>query len=137
MKTTKCTVAPDQIACANCHNTKTMQTGAGIGKGLVGRDGKNYWMNDITSHLYDVPRKDNAGVKGVEPGKAMPIPYTNPAVRPATTPVISNVMLDLASPACGRARHAFPAPFQTNLDPAILRQTPTRRPMPMPATDAC
>ncbi len=43
----------------------------------MGRDGKNYWMNDITSHLYDVPRKDNAGVKGVEPGKAMPIPYTN------------------------------------------------------------
>ena len=76
-ETTKCTVAPDKIACASCHNTKTMQTGAGMGKGLVGRDGKNYWMNDITSHLYDVPRKDNVGVKGVEPGKAMPIPYTN------------------------------------------------------------
>ena len=46
-------------------------------QGLTGKDGKNYWMNDITSHLYDVPRKDNKGVKGVEPGKAMPIPYTN------------------------------------------------------------
>jgi len=34
-------------------------------------------MNDVTSHLFDVPRKDNVGVKGVEPGKAMPIPYTN------------------------------------------------------------
>ena len=64
-ETTKCTVAPDKIACTSCHNTKTMQTGAGMGKGLVGRDGKNYWMNDITSHLYDVPRKDNVGVKGV------------------------------------------------------------------------
>jgi hypothetical protein len=43
----------------------------------TGKDGKNYWLNDITSHIYDVPRKDNKGVKGVEPGKAMPIPYTN------------------------------------------------------------
>ena len=76
-ETTKCTVAPDKIACTSCHSTKTMQTGAGIGKGLAGRDGKIYWVNDITSHLFDVPRKDNPGVKGVEPGKAMPIPYTN------------------------------------------------------------
>jgi hypothetical protein len=43
----------------------------------VGKDGKNYWRNDISSHLFDVPRKDNPAVKGVEPGKAMPIPYTN------------------------------------------------------------
>ena len=34
-------------------------------------------MNDITSHLFDVPRKANPAVKGVEPGRAMPIPYTN------------------------------------------------------------
>ncbi|MBI2306153.1 MAG: hypothetical protein HYU78_02510 [Rhodocyclales bacterium] len=72
----KCTVAPEKITCSDCHNTKTMQTGAGFGKGLIGKDGKNYWMNDITSHLYDVPRKDNKGVKDVESGKAMPIPYT-------------------------------------------------------------
>jgi predicted CXXCH cytochrome family protein len=65
------------IRCVDCHATKTMQTGAGLGKGLAGKDGKNYWMNDITSHLFDVPRKTNVGVKGVEPGKAMPIPYTN------------------------------------------------------------
>lgn len=66
-----------KINCIDCHNTKTMQTGAGFGKGLARKDGKNYWMNDVTSHLFDVPRKDNVGVKGVEPGKAMPIPYTN------------------------------------------------------------
>lgn len=66
-----------KINCIDCHNTKTMQTGAGLGKGLARKDGKNYWMNDITSHLFDVPRKDNVGVKGVDPGKAMPIPYTN------------------------------------------------------------
>jgi len=74
----KCTVAPDKITCSDCHNTKTMQTGAGLGKGLTGKDGKNYWMNDITSHIYDVPRKDNKGVKGVASGAAMPIPYTKP-----------------------------------------------------------
>lgn len=66
-----------KISCSDCHNPKTMQTGAGFGKGLTGKDGKNYWMNDVTSHIFDVPRKDNAGVKGVEPGKAMPVPYTN------------------------------------------------------------
>ena len=74
----KCTVAPENITCSDCHNTKTMQTGAGFGKGLTGKDGKDYWMNDITSHIYDVPRKDNKGVKGVESAKAMPIPYTKP-----------------------------------------------------------
>ena len=50
-------------------------------KGVV-EDGKNYWVNDISSHVYDVPRKDSKGVKGVESGKAMPIP--NPRVRSPT-----------------------------------------------------
>jgi hypothetical protein len=77
MDKTKCNVAPEKITCVSCHSTKTAQTGAGMGKGMTGKDGKNYWMNDISSHLYDVPRKDNVGVKGVEPGKAMPIPYTH------------------------------------------------------------
>ncbi|OGB06660.1 MAG: hypothetical protein A3E25_18595 [Burkholderiales bacterium RIFCSPHIGHO2_12_FULL_69_20] len=67
----------EKIACVDCHMTKTMQTGAGLGKGIDGKDGKNHWMNDITSHLFDVPRITNKGVKGVESGKAMPIPYTN------------------------------------------------------------
>lgn len=69
---------PDtKITCTNCHQFKTAQTGAGFGKGLVTEDGKNYWENDITSHLLIVPRKDNKYVKGVDPAKAMPIPYTN------------------------------------------------------------
>lgn len=76
-ETTKCTVAPKDITCTSCHDTKTMQSGAGKGKGMMGRNGQNYWVNDITSHIYDVPRKDNVGVKGVDPNKAMPIPYTN------------------------------------------------------------
>jgi predicted CXXCH cytochrome family protein len=66
-----------KIACVDCHMTKTMQTGAGLGEGIEGKGGKKYWMNDITSHLFDVPRITNKGVKGVEPGNAMPIPYTN------------------------------------------------------------
>lgn len=69
--------AHEDITCLSCHMTKTMQTGAGLGKGKDAADGRNYWTNDITSHLFDVPRKTNVGVKGVEPGKAMPIPYTN------------------------------------------------------------
>ncbi len=73
----QCTVDPAKITCASCHVTKTMQTGAGFGKGLTAADGKNYWNNDISSHIYDVPRKGNVGVKGVAPGSAMPIPYTN------------------------------------------------------------
>ena len=70
----------DKIACVDCHMSKTTQTGAGAGKGIDGPDGKNYWMNDITSHLFEVPRIANKGVKGVkgvEPGRAMPIPHTN------------------------------------------------------------
>ena len=66
-----------KISCVDCHMPKTMQTGAGFGKGLTGKDGKNYWVNDISSHIFDVPRKSNKAVSGVESGKAMPIPYTN------------------------------------------------------------
>jgi hypothetical protein len=65
-----------EIYCVDCHMTMTMQSGAGYGKGLTTKDGRNYWMNDITSHLFTVPRKDNKAVKGVDPGRAMPIPYT-------------------------------------------------------------
>lgn len=70
-------VKETNITCTSCHQPKTAQTGAGFGKGLVTADGKVYWMNDITSHLFTVPRKDNVFVKGVDPDKAMPIPYTN------------------------------------------------------------
>jgi predicted CXXCH cytochrome family protein len=66
----------DQIHCVDCHATKTMQTGAGR-KGRSKADGSNYWVNDITAHLFDVPRKTNPAFKNIEPGKAMPIPFTN------------------------------------------------------------
>ena len=66
-------VEHEQINCVDSHATKTMQTGAGA-KGLAKKDGKNYWMNDITSHL---PPNSNKAVRGAEPGRAMPIPYVN------------------------------------------------------------
>jgi len=66
----------EQIHCVDCHATKTMQTGAG-GKGRSKGDGSTYWVNDITAHLFDVPRKTNPAFKNIEPGKAMPIPFTN------------------------------------------------------------
>ncbi len=66
-----------EIYCVDCHMPKTMQTGAGLGKGAARKDGKNYWVNDISSHIFDVPRKSNKAVKGVEAAKAMPIPYTS------------------------------------------------------------
>ena len=68
-------VEHEQIHCVDCHATKTMQTGAGAPGKM--RDGKTYWMNDITAHLFDVPRRTNKAVKGIDPGKAMPIPFTN------------------------------------------------------------
>jgi predicted CXXCH cytochrome family protein len=66
----------EPIRCVDCHATKTMQTGAGT-KGRSKGDGSNYWVNDITAHLFDVPRKTNPAFKNVEPGRAMPIPFTN------------------------------------------------------------
>lgn len=36
-----------------------------------------YWQGQIESHTFKVPFKTNAGVMGIEPSKAMPIPYTN------------------------------------------------------------
>ena len=73
----KCTVAVDQLACTSCHNTKTMQTGAGIGKGLTGK--RRQELLDERHHVARLRRaaQRQHGVKGVESGKAMPIPYTN------------------------------------------------------------
>lgn len=35
-----------------------------------------YWEGSINSHTFKVPFKTDIGVKGIEPGKAMPIPFT-------------------------------------------------------------
>ena len=70
--------------CTDCHFTKIAKSGAGS-KGIVfgtltgGASDANimYWKGDISSHLTTVPFSNNKGVLGVQPGKAMPIPYTS------------------------------------------------------------
>lgn len=73
--------------CIDCHMPGTANTG-----GIAGNFGRMiktppyadaaeeennaYWESPINSHVFDVPLKTNVGVKGVLPGKAMPIPYT-------------------------------------------------------------
>ena len=61
--------------CTDCHMVKTTQSGSGV-KGNILDSLTNYWQNDITSHIMDVPRKTNVGVEGKTPDNAMPIPYT-------------------------------------------------------------
>jgi hypothetical protein len=73
--------------CTDCHMPGTANTG-----GIAGNFGRMiktppyanaaeemhnaYWEGPINSHVFDVPLKTNVGVKGILPGKAMPIPYT-------------------------------------------------------------
>jgi hypothetical protein len=73
--------------CIDCHMPGTANTG-GI-SGSYGRliktppfadprDEENsaYWEGPLKSHVFDVPKKTNPAVRGVPPGRAMPIPYT-------------------------------------------------------------
>jgi predicted CXXCH cytochrome family protein len=57
------------LSCADCHMPKTAKTGSGE-PGLL-RDAKQYWQNDISSHLFDMPRKAAAATTG------MPVAYSN------------------------------------------------------------
>ncbi len=71
--------------CTDCHMTGTVtEDNGGSYGGLIktppynntAEEEKNaYWEGHIHSHTFKVPYKVN--VQGVEPGKAMPIPYTN------------------------------------------------------------
>jgi len=69
--------------CADCHMNKTAKTGSGVygitlsaPTGGSGDATEIYFNNDVSSHVFDVPRKTNVGVVGVSPASAMPIPYT-------------------------------------------------------------
>lgn len=69
--------------CIDCHMNKTARTGSGQYGFMLSeptgtrKDGTEIYMeNDISSHVFDVPRKTNIGVWGVAPQDAMPIPYT-------------------------------------------------------------
>lgn len=74
-----------QTTCVHCHLPETGKTGSGhYGYLLDPPTGDPatdpstvYWINDISSHVYDVPSKFSVGVAGVPPGNAMPVPYTN------------------------------------------------------------
>jgi len=76
-----------QTRCIDCHMPGTANTG-GIA-GDFGRmiktppyataqeeESNAYWQSPLKSHVFDVPRKTNVAVRGVPPGRAMPIPYT-------------------------------------------------------------
>jgi hypothetical protein len=77
------THGPAVATCIDCHMAKTAKTGSGhygfllsTPTGTSSDETETYFENDITSHVFDVPDKNNVGVRGVLPASAMPIPYT-------------------------------------------------------------
>ncbi|MDQ3274539.1 MAG: hypothetical protein M3Q39_05780 [Actinomycetota bacterium] len=56
-------------ACVDCHMPKVAKTGAGQPGMLLA--GTQYWMNDITSHLFKVPDR------ALATSQSMPVPYTS------------------------------------------------------------
>ena len=74
---------PVTAKCTDCHMVMTAKTGSGRygyllspPTGTEADTTETYFENDVSSHVFDVPTKDNVGVKGVLPASAMPIPYT-------------------------------------------------------------
>ncbi|MBI4591749.1 MAG: hypothetical protein HY725_23230, partial [Candidatus Rokubacteria bacterium] len=74
--------------CVDCHMPGTMIAGGDAGaygrfiktppyKDAAEEEKSAYWEGHINSHTFKVPLKTNVGVRGVSPGRAMPIPYTN------------------------------------------------------------
>lgn len=73
--------------CIDCHMPGTANTGGTAGDygrmiltppyASAEQEAENaYWESDGHSHVFDVPLKTNVGVDGVQPGRAMPVPYT-------------------------------------------------------------
>ncbi len=73
--------------CINCHMPGTVnEMQGGIYGAFINRppfnnskeeDNNVYWHGQIKSHTFKVPYKTDIGVRGIEPNKAMPIPFTN------------------------------------------------------------
>lgn len=74
--------------CTDCHMPGTAIVGGIAGDfgrmvkpppyGNAAEEEQNaYWEGPINSHVFDVPKKTNVAVRGVPPGRAMPIPYTS------------------------------------------------------------
>jgi hypothetical protein len=77
-----------QTRCIDCHMPGTANTGGVAGQ--IGRlvktpphanaqdeENHTYWEGGLRSHVFDVPKKTSVAVRGVAPGRAMPIPYTS------------------------------------------------------------
>ncbi len=82
------TMKGESTRCIDCHMVATANTGgiAGSYGRMIGtppyasaadEEQNAYWESHIRSHVFDVPRKTNVAVRGVPPGRAMPVPYTN------------------------------------------------------------
>lgn len=82
------TMKGEQTRCVDCHMPGTANTGGVAGD--FGRmlktppfadaqeeEADAFWEGGLRSHVFDVPRKTNVAVRGVAPGRAMPIPYTS------------------------------------------------------------
>jgi hypothetical protein len=87
------THALNVTTCSRCHMPQTAKTGAGrygllrgVPTGTSTDPTLTYFENDITSHLFLVPRKTHPDVAGVLPGSAMPIPYTGSCGGPCHDP---------------------------------------------------
>jgi hypothetical protein len=60
------------IKCIDCHMPKTAKSGSGTA-GITAA-GTTYYLGDISSHVFDVPRRTDIATKA---GDMMAIPYTN------------------------------------------------------------
>ena len=77
-----------QTRCIDCHMPGTANSGGVAGDfgrliktpphaNAQDEENNSYWQGILRSHVFDVPLKTNVAVRGVTPGRAMPIPYTN------------------------------------------------------------
>lgn len=77
-----------QTRCVDCHMPGTANTGGVAGhfgrliktppyQNPPDEESNAYWDGGLRSHVFDVPTKSNVAVRGVAPGRAMPIPYTS------------------------------------------------------------
>lgn len=60
------------IGCTDCHMPKTAKSGSGRRQATIA--GTTYYSGDISSHLFDVPRRTSIMTRS---GSMMAIPYTN------------------------------------------------------------
>lgn len=87
------TMAGPSTHCIDCHMTETAKGGAGrygillgVPTGTASDDAITFFQNDLSSHLFDVPRKTNPAYFGAVPAQAMPIPYTTSCGGPCHSP---------------------------------------------------